>query len=82
MVGLEPTLLAESDFRILKESRLLNASPRSEPHTFRAYQSAPVRPYAAPSSQEEPADVYAIARKRRTALRRGFQYQHLSFSIA
>ncbi|WP_151904033.1 hypothetical protein [Roseomonas mucosa] len=34
------------------------------------------------SSREKPADVYATARKCRTAFRRGFQYQQLSFSIA
>lgn len=50
--------------------------------TFRACPSAPVCPYAAPGSQEEPADVYAIASEYRTAFRKGFQYQHLSFSIA
>lgn len=39
-------------------------------------------PGAAVGSKEKPADVYATARKRRTAFRRGFQYQQLSFSIA
>ena len=80
VVGIEPTLLSEPDF---EGSRVYRRRRRCcRPHTFRACPSAPVRPYAAPSSQEEPADVYAIARKHRNAFRRGFHYHHLSFSIA
>jgi hypothetical protein len=34
------------------------------------------------TAQGKPADVYATARKYRTAARGDFPYQHLSFSIA
>src|SRR5690606_13415674 len=65
-----------------RESCLAQASALLRISHFRTRSSASPRPYAAPSGQQTPADVYATARKCRRAVRGGFRYRHLLFSIA